>query len=106
MSVHTRGSWRWLGSALVQDYGRRSIVLIAGKGGGLETRGDDGRLRRLDPDEAIARLIRAAPDLLTAAKALNASVEDIGEHFPTVSISRDSWTALRAAIARAEAATP
>jgi hypothetical protein len=34
----------------------------------MRTRGDDGRLRHLDPKEPLARLIEAAPDLLEAAK--------------------------------------
>ena len=41
-------------------------------------------------------------DLLNAAKAVNASVEDIGSHFPDVSISRASWKRLKVAIGKEE----
>jgi len=67
MSTHTPGPWRWMNNeALVADHGRRRAILTAD---GFETCGDDGRLRPLDIDEPNARLIAAAPDLLTFVRA-------------------------------------
>jgi hypothetical protein len=76
---HTKGPWRWMSDqALVGDHGRRPVVLTGGADGSLLTRGEDGRLRDLAADEANARLIAAAPDLLEALRVTAGNIRSLG----------------------------
>lgn len=100
MSNHTPG--RWVAEAAHDDEKTKAPLFhwIAVLGdGGFHERYVGSTFAAKDPiaDKANAHLIAAAPDLLAAAKALSKKLSDPGWQF-------DEMTALRAAIAKAEAA--
>ena len=109
--THTPGPWRWMNpEALVADYGPRRAILTAGSlfaEHTLLTCGDDGRLRPLDIDEPNARLIAAAPELLTALilcrSCLNEEIIAAGDlDHPTIRAHAKAAEQAAAAIAKAE----
>jgi hypothetical protein len=83
MSDTMRAPWRWLQPGiLVADHGRRPAVLVCSPAGTLQTCGDDGRIRPLDPHSPIGRLIEAAPKLLErleeAERLIDFDTEQLG----------------------------
>ncbi len=72
---YTPEPWFWLNGSLIEARGRRNIVLTGGMGGQMLTRGADGLLMLLDPDDPRARLIAAAPQMLAALRDI---VGDLG----------------------------
>ena len=109
MSAHTPGPWRWMNAhALVADYGPRRAILTTPpihSDGSLRTRGDDGRLRNLDPNEPNASLMAAAPELLAALRGALDALEYVARVDPTFSgfgVRADRIATANAAIAKAE----
>jgi hypothetical protein len=69
--------WRWLDdNTLVADHGSRRVVVRGGKHG-LATCSDDGLLISLTRNHPVARLLRAAPDLLEACGAAAVHCPDV-----------------------------
>lgn len=79
MSAHTPGPWRWVNGALLADHGRRSVVLMSGCRGYLVANVPaTGLVARFDDKSDDARLIAAAPELLSTCEAMDAWLANTG----------------------------
>lgn len=78
------GPWRWLGSALIHDTGRRDVVITGGRNPGdlVTCERPSGLLRPLDTASPVAQLIAAAPDLLRGCQAALAYLADPPSIYP------------------------
>lgn len=100
---HTPAPWafRYFGNEelfLVADHGHRAVILGGSRGAkpGLVTKGDDGVLTRLKPEDPNARLIESAPELLGALKRCVSALSANGA--PNCEAAKEG----HAAIAKAE----
>lgn len=104
MSAHTKGPW------VAEDRGDPGLEWVEVVGANERSIADVGNSAANDwseEDEANARLIAAAPDLLGACEALKAGVEDAVLRFLDsngLQLRSDMEAILRARLARAEAA--
>jgi len=105
---HTPGPWQ-IGPEFLERCGAFKLHGRPISGGGKAIArvwsGSDRRLFEQPDDEANARLIAAAPDLLSALRGLleecdrHGAFEHVGFEFPTV---KPAFDAARAALAKAE----
>jgi hypothetical protein len=101
MTKHTPGPWK---AEIDEQVPERGAVYVEGPQGWLNQAVADCGFNDVETDEANARLIAAAPELLEALQSLVASCEKhLAFRKPTNPVTRDRMAAARAAIAKAGA---